>query len=229
VGAVDENGRDAGVIAAEDDDPPVAAPVDGNAFEGRLAVDQAGADSPLDEFGLHVGAVVDEHDVAGLERRLHAIKRESQTEMVRRPLMTQDGEHFELFLGLGRRPGGDGTEERKLAGIQGLRRVVLGPAADEHALRHVQRPGQGVERPPAGFHLISLNLGDVPLIDPGGRGQACLGEAQLLPPTTNALADGLLGSCFDNGRYRPHSDIMYDYPLPGNNLRADALTGIPTR
>lgn len=97
-GFVDEGGGDAGVVAAEDDGSLAAPALDGDALEGRVAVDEAGADAALDVLGLDAGAVVDQDDIAGLEGRLHAVVGEPQAVVVGRPLVAEDGEHFELFL-----------------------------------------------------------------------------------------------------------------------------------
>ena len=83
-GRIDEQGGDAGVVTAEDYDPMGLMPFDAETFQGRFSIDQAGADPPLDVFGLDSGAVVDEHDVAGFEGRLHAVKRKPQAEVIRR-------------------------------------------------------------------------------------------------------------------------------------------------
>lgn len=58
-GVVYQDRGDAGIVASEDDRPPAVSPFDVDAFERRLAVDEAGADPTLHMLGFDVGAVVD--------------------------------------------------------------------------------------------------------------------------------------------------------------------------
>jgi hypothetical protein len=95
-------------------------------------------------------------------------------------------------------------------------RIVLDSASDENTLGHVEGGGQGGERSPTRFHQVALDFGDVPLIDPGRRGQGGLGDALLLAQATNPRPDRLLGTGLNNGRYFPHGDMMPAGELSGN-------------
>lgn len=69
-----------------------------NAFERGLAIYQAGADAALDVLGFHGRTVVNQDDVAGFQRGFHAVEGKAEAEIIGRPLMSQDREHFELLL-----------------------------------------------------------------------------------------------------------------------------------
>lgn len=94
----DDHGGDGGVVASEDDDFLVVLYFDGDAFESGLAIDEAGADFSGDKGGVNVGAVVDEDDIVGFEGGFHGVEAEAEAVAVGCPHVSEDGEHFELFL-----------------------------------------------------------------------------------------------------------------------------------
>ncbi len=133
------------VVAAEDDDAVAVLHFDGNAFEGGLAIHEAGADLPGDEGGVDVGSVVDEDDVVGFEGWFHGVKTEAEAVAVGGPQVSEDGEHFELFLGVGWFACGDGAIEWEFARVEGLGGVVFVSCADEDGFGDVEGDGEGVE------------------------------------------------------------------------------------
>ena len=62
-------------------------------------------------FGIDPGAVLDQNEVAGLERRFHRVEAQTQAIAIGAPQVPEDGEHFHLFLACGGSSGGNGTEQ----------------------------------------------------------------------------------------------------------------------
>ena len=225
---VHNDGRGVGIITAQNNESLARPPLDPNAFQRGVPVDEAGADAALDVFGIDVGTVVDQNDVAGFERGLHRVVVQAEAIAIRGPEVPEHGEHFELFLRFAGRTGRDRSEQGHFAGFERLRSVVIGSLAEQHGFGHVERHGQGVQSRGRRFSSTAFDLGKVSLVDVGPFGQGGLVElpfpTELADPGPEGLRIGQTEGCAG------HGDASYSNfdPVPANALPfGSRLNGLP--
>lgn len=176
MGVVNSHCGGGGVVSSEDDASILPGGLDADPFEGGLAIDQAGADTPLHVFGIDVGAIVYQNNVTRLESGFHAVHAETKAIAVGRAKMMKHREEFAGFLCLRGGPGGDRPEEGQLRSLQRLGGIMFSVFADEDSDGQIQSLAEGPEGGRSGPAGTSLDLAEESLIDPGLAGELRLCE-----------------------------------------------------